>query len=408
LRHAWIDASAGVAGDMLLGALLDAGADREAVQAAVDAVLPQAVAITTTSVTRAGLRATKAEVEVSTPDQPHRHWATVRGLIEAADLPGPVRDRALAVFARLAEAEARVHGIDPDDVHFHEVGALDSIADVVGVAAALLDLEVDTVSAGPVALGAGTVRTAHGLLPVPVPAVAELARGWSVSAGGPGELTTPTGMALLVTLAERCQDLPALQVRSVGVGAGSRDPAGRANVTRVVLGNEADRSADPMSAALLLETNVDDLDPRLWPDVLQRLLRSGADDAWLVPILGKKGRPGYVLTVLSPSDRADTLRAEMLAGTSSIGVRETAYRKFALPRVWFDVPVGEVVVAVKVASRDGVIAQVSPEFDAVAAAADRLGTTQHDVLTAAGAAAAAAGLVAGAALPEGGRSTMTS
>ena len=407
MRHAWIDASAGVAGDMLLGALLDAGADREAVQAAVDAVLPKAVAITTTSVTRAGLRATMAEVELSAPDQPHRSWATVRDLIENADLPGPVRDRAHAVFARLAQAEARVHGIDPDDVHFHEVGALDSIADVVGVSAALHDLEVGAVSTGPVALGAGTVRTAHGVLPVPVPAVVELARGWPVSAGGQGELTTPTGMALLVTLAERCQDLPPLQVRSVGVGAGTRDPAGRANVTRVVLGDEAARSADPMSATLLLETNVDDLDPRLWPEVLQRLLRAGADDAWLVPILGKKGRPGHVLTALCPPDRADTLRAEMLAGTSSFGVRETAYRKFALPRAWFDVALGDVVVAVKVASRDRVISQVSPEFDSVAAAADRLGQTQHDVLIAVTAAAAAAGLVAGADLPEGGRSTMT-
>ena len=183
-----------------------------------------------------------------------------------------------------------------------------------------------------------------------MPAVAELAAGWRVSAGGQGELTTPTGMALLVTLAERCQDLPPLQVHGVGVGAGTRDPAGRANVTRVVLGDEVARSADPTSATLLLETNVDDLDPRLWPEILQRLLRNGADDAWLVPILGKKGRPGHVLSALCPPDRADALRAEMLAGTSSIGVRETTYRKYALPRVWFDVTLDDLVVAVKVAS----------------------------------------------------------
>ena len=407
MRHAWIDASAGVAGDMLLGALLDAGADPAAVQSAVDAVVPQAVTITTTAVTRAGLRATKAAVDVATADQPHRRWITVRDLISSADLPEPVRGRALAVFARLAAAEARVHGIDADQVHFHEVGALDSIADVVGVAAALHDLAVDTLSAGPVALGAGTVRTAHGVLPVPVPAVAELAAGWPVSAGGQGELTTPTGMALVVTLAERSQDLPPLQVLCVGVGAGTRDPAGRANVTRVVLGDEKTGSADPTSTTLLLETNVDDLDPRLWPDVLQRLLRTGADDAWLVPILGKKGRPGHVLCVLSAPDRADVLRAEMLAGTSSIGVRQTTYRKYALPRAWFDVALGEVTVAVKVASRDGVIAQVSTEFYSVAAAADALGRAQQDVLTAAVAAAAAEGLVAGAPLPDGGRRTMT-
>jgi len=407
VRHAWIDASAGVAGDMLLGALLDAGAELAAVQAAVDAVVPGSVALATTAVTRAGLRATKAEVEVTAPDQPHRTWAGIRTMLDQADLPELVRDRAYAVFARLAEAEARVHGIHPDQVHFHEVGALDSIADVVGVAAALHDLGVETLSVGPVALGAGTVRTAHGVLPVPVPAVVELARDWRVTSGGQGELTTPTGMALVVTLAERGQDLPDLQVRRVGVGAGTRDPAGRANVTRVVLGDATARSADRTSTAVLLEANVDDLDPRLWPEVLQRLLRAGADDAWLVPILGKKGRPGHVLTVLGPPDRADLLRAEMLAGTSTIGVRETAYRKYALPRAWFDVTLGGVVVAVKVAHRDGAICQVSPEFDSVAAAAETLGLSQHDALTAAVAAAAAAGLVAGEALPEGGRSTMS-
>ena len=165
MRHAWIDVSAGVAGDMLLGALLDAGADLAAVQAAVDAVVPRSVAITTAEVTRAGLRATKAAVEVTTPDPPHRRWAAVRAMLEDADLPDPVGGRALAVFARLADAEARVHGIDPDQVHFHEVGALDSIADVVGVCAALHDLRVDAVSAGPVALGAGSVRPPTAICP---------------------------------------------------------------------------------------------------------------------------------------------------------------------------------------------------------------------------------------------------
>jgi pyridinium-3,5-bisthiocarboxylic acid mononucleotide nickel chelatase len=174
----------------------------------------------------------------------------------------------------------------------------------------------------------------------------------------------------------------------------------------VVLGDAEAPSSDPTNGTLLLEANVDDLDPRLWPDVLQRLLRAGADDVWLVPILGKKGRPGHVLTVLGAPDRAAALRSEMLAATSTFGVRETDYRKYALSRAWYDVTLGEVTVAVKVASRDGVISQVSPEFDSVAAAAATLGRTQHEVLTAAVAAAAAAGLVAGATAPEGGRSTM--
>jgi uncharacterized protein (DUF111 family) len=236
-----------------------------------------------------------------------------------------------------------------------------------------------------------------------VPAVAELARGWRVSAGGDGELTTPTGMALLAALADRCEDLPAMTVRQTGVGAGTRDVAGRANVTRVILGDPVwSGSAAPVSPALLLEANVDDLDPRLWPDVLHRLLGVGADDAWLVPIAMKKGRPAHILSVLCEPRRADFLRTEMLALTSTFGVRQTETSKYALPRTWFQVDVDGDAVAVKVAHRDGVISQVSPEFDSVAARAGALGRTQHDVLIAAVAAATAAGLVVGVPLPNTG------
>lgn len=400
MTHAWIDPSAGIAGDMLLGALLDAGADLAAVQAAVEAVVADSVVVRVAEVTRAGLRATQAEVELVVADPPHRTWGTVAGMLEAADLPEPVRERALAVFRRLAEAEARVHGIPADQVHFHEVGALDSIADVVGVCAALGDLGVGSISAGEVALGAGEVRAAHGTIPVPVPAVVELARSWRVRAGGSGELTTPTGMALLAALADYQEDLPPLVVHGIGIGAGGRDVAGRANVTRVLLGDPAfDIAPTPTSPALLLEANVDDLDPRLWPGVLDALLRAGADDAWLVPIVMKKGRPAHVLSVLCDPRRADDLRDRMLALTSTIGVRQTAAAKYALPRVWVEVDVDGGAVAVKIAHRDGVISQATPEFDAVAARAAALDRSPYDVLGAATAATAAAGLVPGAPLP---------
>ncbi len=235
-RHAWIDASAGVAGDMLLGALLDAGASLTAVQEAVDAVIPGSVQVGVAEVNRAGLRATKAELTLTAADQPHRSWRDVRGLLTDATLTSSVRARATAVFARLAEAEGAVHGIAAEDVHFHEVGALDSIADIVGVCAALADLGIASVSAGPVAVGAGRVTMAHGEVGVPVPAVVELARGWRVRSGGSGELATPTGMALVVELAGACEDLPELLVSVSGSGAGSRDFPDRANVTRVVIG----------------------------------------------------------------------------------------------------------------------------------------------------------------------------
>src|SRR5919106_6994524 len=195
--HAWIDASAGIAGDMLLGALLDAGADLEAVRAAVRSLVGESVTITVAEVTRAGLRATKAEVETSVADQPHRTWTDIRTMIDNAGLAEPVRSSAQAVFARLATAEGRVHGIPAEAVWFHEVGALDSIADVAGVCAALVDLDVTSISGSAVALGSGQIRGAPGVLPVPLPAVADLARGLRALARGLGDVTTPTGMALL-------------------------------------------------------------------------------------------------------------------------------------------------------------------------------------------------------------------
>lgn len=398
-RHAWIDASGGVAGDMLLGALIDAGADVAAVQHAVEAVLPGAVRVTATTVTRAGLRALKVDVDPLVSDPPHRTWRGIRDLLAHGAVPRRVRERAMAVFARLADAEAHVHGVAPQDVHFHEVGALDSVADVVGVCAALEDLDVATLSAGEVALGSGRVQTAHGDMPVPVPAVAELARGWPVRAGGSGELATPTGMALIRALATAAEDLPATVPAAVGVGAGGRDIPGRANIVRVLVGTAAgvDAGADP---ALLLEANVDDMDPRLWPEILAGLLRSGAADAWLVPIVMKKGRPAHTLSVLCHPDRAADLRERIFRDTTTLGVREGPVRKYALPRAFFDVPLAGGTVAVKVAHRDGVIVQVMPEFEDVAALARRLGRPQRLVLQDAAAAAAAAGLAVGATLPQ--------
>lgn len=407
-RPAWVDASAGVAGDMLLAALVDAGADLAAVRRAVDAVLPGAVRLTARPVTRAGLRAVKVDVEVLAVDPPHRRWSDIRELLSGAELPGRVRADALAVFAALAAAEGHVHGIAPDDVHFHEVGALDSIADVVGVCAAVAALDVTIVTAGEVALGSGTVRAAHGELPVPGPAVLHLARGWRVRAGGVGELTTPTGMALLAVLAGGFGQLPAMTVDAVGVGAGSRDTPGRANVTRVVVGaagSPAPDGADVDDPMAVLQANVDDLDPRLWPGVLAALLGAGAADAWLVPIVMKKGRPAHTLSVLCEPHRGAALRALIFAETSTMGVRETAVGRYALPRGWVDVAVGAGSVAVKVAHRSGVVVQVMPEFADVARLAAAEGRAARLVLAEAAAAAAAAGLVVGASLPAGLRPT---
>lgn len=406
-RHAWIDASAGVAGDMLLGALVDVGADLRAVQAAVDAVVPDAVRLSTTTVTRAGLRARRMHVDPLAVDAPRRTWAAIRDMLARAPLAERIRHRATAVFARLADAEAHVHGVDAHDVHFHEVGALDSIADVVGVCAALEDLGVQTVTAGEVAVGSGRVRTAHGELPVPVPAVARLSEGWQVRSGGAGELATPTGMATIRALASRCEDMPPMRVNATGVGAGHRDTPGRANVVRVILGATTPDAASEVRVEHLvqLEANVDDLDPRLWPEILAGLLRCGALDAWLVPILMKKGRPAHTLCVLCHPDRAAVLRERVLRDTTTLGVREGPLRRYALARAFVDVDVAGGTVAVKVGHAGGAVVRVMPEFDDVAELARRLDRPEAQVLQEATAAAAAAGLVVGAPLPVNARHT---
>lgn len=396
VRHAWIDASAGVAGDMLLGALVDAGADLGRVAAIVDAVAPGTVELSAHEVHRAGQRATKVEVTPLVESPAHRHWSDIREMLATAAVPARVRSRAHDAFAALAEAEGRAHGIDPDRVHFHEVGAWDSIADVVGVCAALEDLGVATVSAGPVALGSGSVRAAHGLIPVPVPAVAELALGWRVRSGGEGELATPTGMALVRSLSEQCEDLPDLVPEAVGVGAGTRDVEDRPNVVRVVLGTLG--GAVDGSRVELLETNVDDLDPRLWPGVLAELIQAGAADAWLTPILMKKGRPAHTLSVLCAPALAETMVELIFAQVPTLGVRRSVVTRAVRDRTSRTVLVDGVQVRIKLGLRAGAVTSTTPEFEDVADVARVRGITERDALSLAQQAAASAGYVVGSVL----------
>lgn len=402
--HCWIDASAGVAGDMLLGALLDAGAPMARVQSAIDEVIPGTVALRVSSTRRAGLRATRVEIDLLVEDPPARRWSDIRAMLERAELAEPVRSRSIRVFGALADAESRVHGLGVDDVHFHEVGAWDSIADVVGVCAALHELGIEQVSAGPVALGSGQVSTAHGILPVPVPAVLELAAGWEVLSGGSGELASPTGMALVRALAGACEELPALTVAAHGIGAGTRDVLDRANVVRVVIGTRASTTdqgpAEDPAGAVLIEANVDDLDPRIWPSVLADLLAAGASDAWLTPILMKKGRPAHTLGVLTDQDGAADLRARIFALVPTLGLRQHPVAKWSLDRTWRPVDVQGMTVRIKLGLHDATIVSATPEYGDVADVAQRSGLPQRDVLAQAIAAAGAAGLVRGATIPQ--------
>ena len=406
---AWVDATAGVAGDMLLGALLDAGADLAVVQGCVDAVVPGAVRLDVREVVRAHLRAVEVDVEVLVQDPPSRTWRTIRRALADADLPQRVRERAQDVFGRLAAAEGHVHGIPPEDVSFHEVEALDAIADVVGACAALEDLGVAALLTSPVALGSGTVRAAHGVLPVPTPAVVQLSRGWDVLGGGEGELATPTGVALLTALSTGSGPLPPLHLTSSGVGAGTRDAPQRANVTRVLLGTpapatgagapSAPAAAGGLEQVVVLEATVDDLDPRVWPEVLERLLEDGALDAWLSPTLMKKGRPGHVLHVLAVPSAARDLSSRVLELTSTLGVRWWRVERDVLDRAWRPVGTSVGEVRVKVGHRDGAVVQATPELADALAASRRAGAALADVLDEARAAGRAAGLVPGAPWP---------
>lgn len=368
----WIDAQAGASGDMLLGALVDAGVPLAVLQDAVDR-FGVGIELSASSTSRAGLGATKVDV-LAPEDGITRSWADVRALI--AGVPPLAYD----AFRRLAEAEATVHRVPVDQVHFHEVGALDALADVVGTAAGLAHLDLSALHCSTVALGSGTTRGAHGPLPVPAPAVLALLAGVPVVAGpSPHEATTPTGAALLAAAVTHWGSLPAMTVVRTGCGAGGREPAEVANVLRLVLGEPAAGAA----TAVLLETNVDDLDPRLWPQVLAGLMAAGASDAWLTPILMKKGRPAHTLSVLAPNGLAAALRGVVFQQTSTIGLRETTVGKHVLDRTESTVEVDGHRVRVKTAWLAGRPVTSTPEWEDVAAAATSLGRPAKDVLAAA-------------------------
>jgi pyridinium-3,5-bisthiocarboxylic acid mononucleotide nickel chelatase len=381
----WLDPASGASGDMLLAAVVDAGARESTVTAAVAAVAPEALTVRMEEVRRAGLAASRAHVQAvdSTTD---RRLADILALIDAAGLDHAVATHASAVFRLLAAAEAAVHAVSPDDVHFHEVGALDALADIVGVCAGLAELGLEGLDCGPVAVGSGTVATAHGRLSIPAPAVVELLRGVPTYSGPvAAEMCTPTGAALLRHWVTTWGAQPLMRVERVGVGAGSRDFAEQPNVLRLLVG---EAGADGSETALVLETNVDDLDPRLWPSVLQTLFGAGASDAWLTPILMKKGRPAYTLSVLTRSELAEEVARAVFTETSAIGLRETRVRKQALQREFAAVDVAGQRINVKLARHRGKVINIQPEYDDVAAAAAGTGRPLKAVLAEAIAASA--------------------
>jgi uncharacterized protein (TIGR00299 family) protein len=327
------------------------------------------------------------------PSTVTRRLGDIIALVSAAGLPDAVRDFAAAAFERLARAEARVHGVGVSAVSFHEVGALDAIADVVGCALALHTLDLlgsPTRVVSPVAVGSGSAQTEHGVLPVPAPATLELlleAAAPLRTHPAPMELCTPTGAALLVTLATGWGPVPDCVPRAVGVGAGRADPRGHPNVLRVIVGESAGAPGWTLTDMCRIDATIDDLDPRLWPDVLEALRGAGAADAWCTPALMRKGRPGEVLSVLAEADRLDVVCHAVFEQTTTLGVRVSSVQRRSLSRDEVNVPVGGAVISVKRGHLGDRIVNVQPEYDEVRAAAARTGRPIADVLAEARAAA---------------------
>jgi pyridinium-3,5-bisthiocarboxylic acid mononucleotide nickel chelatase len=387
VRIGWFDCGSGISGDMTLGALVSAGWPAERLESLPGRLGLEGVRVAVSEVRRGPLAAVRVEVRVEEAVQPHRHLGQVEAVLGRADLPEPVRGRASAVFRRLAEAEAAVHGTSVEKVHFHEVGAADALVDVTGAALGLAELGVERVYASAPRLGRGSVPSAHGTIPVPAPATAQLLRGAPVEIGEAcGEMTTPTGAALLATFVDGWEAPPAFRLEQVGTGAGSRDVPGLPNVLRLFLG-----SADLAPAAgglrrrrvAVLETALDDENPQFAGALLPRLLAAGALDAMIVPSVMKKGRPGMWLVAVADPHRAGDLAAMILAGTTSLGVRMRVDERLELERRGAEVETPFGSITIKIATLPDGTERAAPEFESVREAAERAGRPLREVAEAA-------------------------
>lgn len=397
----WIDASQGAAGDMLLGALLDAGADAGSVAAVLDLVAPGKLHLEQSNVVRGPFVAKKVNVIADEVDPPARHLSDIEEMLDSPGVPDETRKLAKKTFRLIAEAEAKVHGSTISDVHFHEVGALDSIGDIVGCAEAIRTLGIASATSSVVAVGSGSIKTQHGLMSVPPPAVANLAVGWQIEAGGPpevGELCTPTGMALIRAVCSEVGPTPEMTLEAVGLGAGTRVRKDRDGLLRVMVGL-TDASSDQFKNGEMFEisTNVDDMDPRVYPAVIQALLDAGASDAWLTPVMMKKGRPAHIVTALASSRNEQPVVDAMLTHTSTIGVRiSSPMHRSVLMRASVPVEVNGVEVQIKISGDGRKIRQVTPEFTDVEQLSDKLDIPVIEALSRARQAAFDRGLSSGA------------
>lgn len=375
MRALYFDAFAGVSGDMTVGALLGLGLELEDLRAQLAALPLHGYALRAERRLVNAITAVKFDVDVDgahghgrehghahEPGHAHRSFAEIRAMIAGSGLAARVRETALAIFGRLAEAEAHVHGVPVEAVTFHEVGAVDSIVDIVGTAIGLAALDVDRVYASPLPLGSGLVGSQHGVIPVPGPATVELLRGFPVRVGdGASELITPTGAAIVAALVRPDQPVPPLQIEAVGYGAGTRTLPDRPNVLRLLLARVVPAAAG--DEVIEIAATIDDANPELYAHALEALFAAGARDAWLVPAQMKKQRPGVVLHALADAGARDAVAAAILRETTAIGLRFHAVQRVVLPREVVSVATAYGPVRVKIAIAPDGTRNVAPEYE---------------------------------------------
>jgi hypothetical protein len=380
-RIVYFDCASGASGDMLLGAVVDLGFPIEALRAELARLGVEGWRIETSRATRSGLAATKVDVIADVAGQPHRHLKHVLAILDGSTLDAAVKERAAALFRRLAEAEAAVHGTTPEKVHFHEVGALDSIVDIVGGVIALRWLDASRFVASPLNVGTGAVTMSHGTFAVPPPATARLVEGVPVYGAGEGELLTPTGALLVTAHATEYGPLPLMAVERTGHGAGGRDTKGRPNVLRIVVGRETGGASS--ERVLVLETEVDDAPPQLLGSLIDKLLARGAVDAYFTPVQMKKGRPGVLVTAIAPPAVREAVEEVLFRETTTLGVRRQEWDRTTLDRETRTVETAYGPIRVKIGLRRGAVWNAWPEFGDCEKAAAARGVPVKEVLAAA-------------------------
>jgi pyridinium-3,5-bisthiocarboxylic acid mononucleotide nickel chelatase len=362
MKTAYLDAFSGLSGDMIVGAILDCGADFGEFERAIKSMPLTGYRLSTRRKTVSGISALKFDVTVTEP-QPERHFGEIRTLIDASPLAATIRQRAISIFEVLAQAEAKIHDTTPDHVHFHEVGAVDSIIDIVGTSWGLDQLGVDDVIVSPLPMGNGFARSQHGVIPVPAPATAELLSGFPLKIGdGAHEMVTPTGAAVVRALARPAAIPLAFEVEKVGYGAGARELEDRPNVLRLMLGRE--RTAFESDEMVEICANIDDLSPQIYDHLMNRLFEAGARDVTLTPTMMKKSRPAVTLGVIAEAANRETIAEIIFAETSTIGLRFHAVARLKLHREIHEVDTRWGKVRVKISGAHGrEAATISPEYD---------------------------------------------